>query len=93
MSHVRMCDTCASVFSENAEGWSSGNMTVMRRNPMTGRTEPVSITQDKCPSCTELMSQAQPYGQPEVQPTYNKAIDPGNNQAPSVVMPDVEDIP
>lgn len=74
MSHVRMCDTCANVFSENAENWSSGNMTVMRKNVMTGRNEPVSISQDKCPSCTELMAAPQPYTKPEVQPHYQREI-------------------
>jgi hypothetical protein len=87
MSHVRMCDTCASVFSENAEGWSSGNMTVMQRNPASGRMEPVSISQDKCPSCTELMSTAPTFGQPEVQPTYNKSLPAaGNDSMPGGVI-------
>jgi hypothetical protein len=64
-------------------------MAVMRRNPMTNRTEPVSITQDKCPSCTELMSTPQPYGQPEIQPTYQKEIPvTGNTGARDTVIHD-----
>jgi hypothetical protein len=41
---------------------------------MTGRNEPVSISQDKCPSCTELMAAPQPYTKPEVQPHYQREI-------------------
>jgi hypothetical protein len=84
-----MCDTCANVFSENAENWSSGNMTIMRKNPMTGRNEPVNITQDKCPDCTELMSAPQPYGKPEVQPHYQREIPvSGNTSTPGSVDTD-----
>jgi hypothetical protein len=70
---VRMCDTCSNVFSENAEGWSTGNMTVTKKNA-EGRITPVTITQDKCPDCTQLMSAPMAYGRPEIQPTYNAAI-------------------
>lgn len=80
MSHVRMCDSCANVFSENATNWSTGQMTVMRENPQTGRNEPVTITQDKCPDCTQLMSQPHVYGQPEVQPTYTREITNGGTE-------------
>jgi len=84
MSQVRMCDTCSNVFSENAENWSTGNMTVNKKNAATGRMEPITITQDKCPDCTQLMSQPMTYGRPEIQPHYDSAIP---------VKPDAKTIP
>jgi hypothetical protein len=74
MSAVRGCDTCGDVFFENAEGWSTGTMTVNKKNPATGRMEAVPITQDKCPNCTSLMSQPLMMGQPAVQAHYDPAI-------------------
>lgn len=52
MSHVRMCDRCGKIFSENAEDWSS--FTGMRRTrDASGRRDYEEIAQDACPACTK----------------------------------------
>lgn len=56
MSSVRMCDRDGSIFSENEDGWSTGTATKMVRDPVTGQTKQVTITQDLCADCTELAS-------------------------------------
>lgn len=46
MSAVRMCDDCGAMYSENAEGVTSGTMV----NKETGR----QTTLDKCDVCSDL---------------------------------------
>lgn len=46
MSGVRMCDECGTVFSENAEGVTTGVMI----DKETGR----QVTVDKCDVCSEI---------------------------------------
>lgn len=53
MSHVRQCDECGFIFSENAEGWGNGTVTKMVRDPETGRIKPKEISIDYCPTCVE----------------------------------------
>ena len=52
-----MCDRqvakdCWQLFSENADGWSVFQGTIMRRDPETGRTRQVVDSMDACPACT-----------------------------------------
>lgn len=54
MSSCRMCDTCGTVFSERAEGWSSGQITVNKTDLQTGKPTTQTLILDKCPECTEL---------------------------------------
>lgn len=60
MSSCRMCDTCGTVFSERAEGWSNGEITINKKDPDTGRVRPETISVDKCPECTEQMTATPP---------------------------------
>jgi hypothetical protein len=51
MSAVRMCDKCAVIFSENAEGWGVGSISTNKRNERTGRLELTQQAMDLCPVC------------------------------------------
>lgn len=64
MSAVRMCDRqsapgCHKIFSERAEGWSTGQLTVNRRDE-NGRSRPVTETIDSCPACTGHVAEVGP---------------------------------
>lgn len=65
MSSTRMCDSlpfCVNdpttsepwrrIFSEAAPGWSTGKMTLNRRDQRTGKMVAQEVDQDKCPDCT-----------------------------------------
>lgn len=57
MSSVRMCDRqvaadCWQIFSENADGWSVFQGTIMKRDPETGRQRQLVDSMDACPACT-----------------------------------------
>lgn len=65
MSTTRMCDSipfCVNdpsgmepwrrIFSEAAPGWSTGSVTVNRKDEKTGRMIAQELDQDKCPDCT-----------------------------------------
>lgn len=67
MSTTRMCDSipCINdmtsiepwkrIFSEAADGWTTGSFNMNTRNPRTGRMETKEVDQDKCPDCTRAM--------------------------------------
>jgi hypothetical protein len=74
MSACRMCDRCATVFSERAEGWSTYTGSVRRKNQQTGRIEMVSDELDACPECTEL--QFQGPTRPELATTVSPRYEP-----------------
>jgi len=55
MSAVRMCDKqssagCHRIFSERADGWGTGELSVMKRNEH-GAMRPVTDRIDICPAC------------------------------------------
>lgn len=52
MSSVRMCDRCGTIFSENAEDWSTFTGTRRTRDEASNRYRYEEITQDACPDCT-----------------------------------------
>lgn len=54
MSSVRMCDRCATVFSERQEGWTTFTGSTRKRDRTTGKWITVSEEMDQCPDCTEL---------------------------------------
>lgn len=61
VSSVRMCDRqvakdCWQIFSENADGWSVFQGTIMRRDPETGRVRQMVDSMDACPACTGPVS-------------------------------------
>lgn len=55
MSSVRMCDRCATIFSERAENWSTFTGAT-RKKDEKGNWTMQSDTLDSCPDCTELMT-------------------------------------
>jgi len=68
-----MCDRCATVFSERAEGWSTFSGSTRRKNPQTGKIEMITDDLDSCPDCTELMTMPAPRPQllpSQVEPHY-----------------------
>lgn len=84
MSSVRMCDRCGQVFSERAEGWSSQEGTIMRKNQETGRMEQVHAQIDLCPEDTELAMTPAPrpmLTSRDVQAQYGDTI-PGTVETP-----------
>lgn len=80
-----MCDKqsasdCHRIFSEKAEGWSTGEVTVNRRDPVSGRVRPYTDNIDMCPACTghtptvgPLPLAIQAY-QPPAQPVPDDAV-------------------
>lgn len=50
MSHVRMCDRCNEIFSENEEGWQTFTAATMVEDEH-GVMKPVNMAMDACPSC------------------------------------------
>jgi len=44
-----MCDQCGRIFSENEEGWTTALVARVKRNPLTGRREPLQEQRDLCP--------------------------------------------
>lgn len=59
MSAVRMCDQpkCGRIFSENEDGWATGNVSQMRR--IAGRMTTVSVVEDRCPQCAGTVREAE----------------------------------
>lgn len=55
MSHVRMCDRCRIIFSENDDDWSTFSGVRRNRDPETGRIVNTQIEQDACSNCTNKM--------------------------------------
>lgn len=53
MSHVRMCDRCSNVFSENEDGWQTFTATTMKENE-DGVQVPIQMAMDACPSCAMI---------------------------------------
>lgn len=51
MSGVRMCDKCGTIFSENAEGWTTLTGTRLVTDS-EGRKRQVTKQMDTCPSCS-----------------------------------------
>lgn len=49
-----MCDKCAVIFSERAEGWSTYTGTRMVTDPRNGRRVEQTDQMDTCPSCSGL---------------------------------------
>lgn len=56
MSSVRMCDRCSTIFSENADGWTT--LTGSKRVRKDGRIYFEEVTQDLCPTCVRKMDEA-----------------------------------
>lgn len=54
MSSVRMCDNDGTIFSENAEGWSTFSGSIRVTDKETHQVRMVNRTMDLCPTCTEL---------------------------------------
>lgn len=50
MSHVRMCDRCNQIFSENEEGWQTFTAATMVEDEH-GVMKAVNMAMDACPSC------------------------------------------
>ena len=69
MSSVRMCDRCATIFSERSEGWSTFTGSTRKKDP-EGKWVTVSDTLDSCPDCTEIMTSPQ---RPMELPTASRA--------------------
>jgi hypothetical protein len=55
MSSVRMCDRCGTIFSENADDWSTFSGVRRIRDKATGRFTHEELLQDACPTCTKRM--------------------------------------
>lgn len=79
MSSVRMCDRCATVFSERAEGWTTFSGTTRKRDQNTGQMVTVTDQLDQCPECAqvtltptrpELTTYESDPRQPTVRPSY-----------------------
>lgn len=50
MSHVRMCDRCGEVFSENESGWQTFTAATMVEDE-NGVQRSINQQMDACPSC------------------------------------------
>jgi hypothetical protein len=53
MSHVRLCDKCGEVFSENENGWQTFTATTMQEDENGVMTE-VKQALDACPACAMI---------------------------------------
>lgn len=60
MSTVRLCDRCGAIFAEAGEGTSTGQVTVMVRDPYSGQSRPVQKSQDFCQECTSKSIASEP---------------------------------
>jgi len=58
MSDVKMCDNCGTIFSVNAEDWTTFNGTRRRRDPISREYFSESVVKDYCPKCSNRTFQS-----------------------------------
>lgn len=73
MSSVRMCDRCGTIFSENAEDWSTFSGVRRIKDKATGRYVNDEIQQDACPRCTAKIYE--PVGMAAIQNGVDDRLD------------------